>query len=115
MTVHKEVKPENINKAKSQPTGLKKMLGGLARHFKKSARKKESDQYMGEKLKTSTWTHIHTALMQARNGQATTAKLHADIANQALKEAAHYMSEQDYKAFFAEVETELNKLEEIKK
>ena len=61
------------------------------------------DPYMGDKLKDSAWSHIHTALLHARQGEAITAKLHADIANEALKEAAHYMSEEDYKVLCEEV------------
>ena len=58
---------------------------------------------MGEKLKHSTWSHIHTATLQARQGSLKNAKMNATIANDAFKEAAHYMSEEDYKAFCIEV------------
>ena len=68
---------------------------------------------MGKKLKDSTWSHIHTALMQARKGDVSTAKLHADIANGALKEAAHYMSEADYKLLCSEVEKSFEELENL--
>jgi hypothetical protein len=71
-----------------------------------------SDKYMGEKLKESTWTHIHTAMLQARQGDAINAKLHAEIASNALKEAAKYLTEEDYKALCEEVAKEFKKLEE---
>jgi len=109
-----EVESQETKKNKKPLTRLKKILGGLTRYFKMSARKIESNQYMSDRLKASTWDHIHTALMQARNGGVTTARLHADIANQALKEAGHYMSEENYKEFFNEVKAELNKLDNIK-
>jgi len=67
---------------------------------------------MGEKLKDSTWTHIHTAMLQARQGDAINAKLHAGIANNALKEAANYLTEEDYKVLCEEVANEFKKLEE---
>lgn len=60
---------------------------------------------MGDQLRESAWSHLHSALLYARQGDAGRAKLHADIAHQALKEAAHYLSEEDY-------ETLSNKLEE---
>ncbi len=60
---------------------------------------------MGDQLKESAWSHLHSALLYARQGDAGRAKLHADIAHQALKEAAHYLSEEEY-------ETLSNKLEE---
>ena len=66
---------------------------------------------MGEKLKKSTWSHIHTATLQARQGSLSNAKMHAGIANDALKEAAHYMSEEDYKVFCDEVAKAFEALE----
>ena len=72
---------------------------------------KISDPYMGEKLKESTWSHIHAAQLQARQGNINNAKLHAGIANDALKEAAHYMNEDDYKVLCDEVAMVFKKLE----
>ena len=67
---------------------------------------------MGEKLKYSTWSHIHTSTLQARQGNLSNAKMHAKIANNALKEAVHYMSEEDYKVFCNEVAKEFEELDE---
>ena len=109
-TEHKSVtvgKTKNINKTASQPSRLKKVFDGLGLPFKTSTSKKASDQYMGDKLKESIWLHIHTALMQARNGEVVTAKMHADIANQALKEAAHFMNAEDYNVLCSEVDKSL--------
>ena len=91
-----------------------KDIDGLANHYKVSASKHESSQYMGEKFKASIWLHIHTAFMQARSGQIKTAKVHADIANQALKEAIHYMADEDFREFYTEVEKVINELQEVK-
>ena len=65
---------------------------------------------MGERLKSSTWSHLHLASMEARRGDAVAAKVHADIANQALKEAAHYMSDDEYKKFSGEVAQIINNI-----
>lgn len=65
------------------------------------------DPELSKKLKESTWNHIHTALRLARQGEAGTARLHLDIASQALKEAAHYMSREEHIAFTVEVEEKL--------
>ena len=54
---------------------------------------KTSDPYKGDKLKDSTWSHIHTAQLQARQGKTINAELPAGIANDALKEDADYMSD----------------------
>jgi hypothetical protein len=72
---------------------------------------KTNDPYLGDKLKDSTWSHIHTAQLQARQGNTINAKLHAGIANDALKEAAHYMSDKDYQDLCNEVTAIFKKLE----
>ncbi|NOQ90802.1 MAG: hypothetical protein GQ549_07630 [Gammaproteobacteria bacterium] len=96
-------KPDNVKQA-SQPSGwLNKMVSNVSRPKKTFTGKITADPYMGNKLKDSTWSHIHTALLHARQGDASTAKLHADIACEALKEAAHYMSKEDHKILCAEV------------
>ena len=72
---------------------------------------KTTDPYLADKLKDSTWSHIHAAQLQARQGNTINAKLHAGIANDALKEAAHYMSDKDYKDLCNEVNAIFKKLE----
>lgn len=72
---------------------------------------KTNDPYLGDKLRDSTWSHIHAAQLQARQGNTMNAKLHAGIASDALKEAAHYMSDKDYKALCNEVTSIFKKLE----
>jgi len=94
----------NIAKQPGQQTGwLNKVVSSVSRPKKIYKSKITPDPYMGDKLKDSAWSHIHAALLHARQGEAITAKLHADIANEALKEAAHYMSEEDYKVLCEEV------------
>ena len=105
-----EHKFEKISSAGSQPSRVKKMLDGLARHYKRSAVKTGPSQHMGEKLKSSTWSHLHVASMEARRGNVAAARVHAGIANQALKEAAHYMSDDEYKAFSGEVAQVINNI-----
>lgn len=72
----------------------------------------ESGNYLGDKLQASTWSHFHTAILKANEGDAKTAKLHADIANQAMKEAGHYMSDDDFKNFSEEIEKVLNEVKQ---
>jgi len=82
-------------------------FNGLGRYFKSSRTESVLDPELSEKLKKSTWNHIHTAFRLARQGEAGTAKLHLDIAAHALKEAAHYMSKEEHIAFTVEVEEKL--------
>ena len=96
-------------------TMISRMLHGLTRHYKNSTKNIEANQFMGNKLKTSIWSHIHIAFMQARQGDVAAAKVHADIATQALKLAAHYMTEDDYKLLYVDVVKALNTFNDQKK
>lgn len=104
-------RPDNAKPSSKQSHGILKTVSTFISHKKIFTSMKTSDPYMGEKLKESTWSHIHAAQLQARQGNIDNAKLHAGIANDALKEAAHYMSEDDYKVFCEEVTMVFKKLE----
>ena len=94
----------DIAKPPGQQTGwLNIVVSSVSRPKKIFKSKITPDPYMGDKLKDSTWSHIHSALLHARQGKVITAKLHANIANEALKEAEHYMSEEDHKVLCEEV------------
>ena len=64
------------------------------------------------KLTESVWEHIHAALRIARQGDADKAKLHLDIADQALNEVGHYMSSDDFSRLVSSVEQYLFKSQE---
>jgi len=89
---------------------VSRTFNGLGRYFKSGRTQSVLDPELSKKLKESTWSHIHTALRLARQGEAGTAKLHLDIASQALKEAAHYMSREEHIAFTVEVQEKLGEI-----
>ena len=95
-----------------QRRGITRMVSIFFRPQKVFTSIKASNQYIGDKLKDSIWSHTHAATLHARQGNISNAKLHAQIANDALKEAAHYMSEKDYKVLCDEVAMSFKKLEE---
>ena len=95
-----------------QTRGITRMVITFFRPQKIFTSIKTSNQYMGEKLKDSIWSHTHAAMLHARQGNVSNAKLHAQIANDALKEVAHYMSEKDYKVLCDEVAVSFKELEE---
>lgn len=97
-------------KSDQRVTMVGRTLSGLGRYLRSRPKETVLDPEMSDKLKKSTWTHIHTALRLARQGDARTAKLHLDIASQALKEAAHHMSREDHIAFTVEVEEKLGEI-----
>lgn len=76
-------------------------------HFENHTVHRDEDPCMGDQLRESAWSHLHSALLYARQGDAGRAKLHADIAHQALKEAAHYLSEEDYETLSNQLEQAL--------
>jgi hypothetical protein len=63
---------------------------------------------LGEKLKRSAWDHTHSAIRLAHQGDYASAKLHADLANNAVHELGHFMPEADFSAFKAAVKAELH-------
>lgn len=62
---------------------------------------------LGEKLKTSAWAHTHSAIRFAHQGDYASAKLYAELANNAVHELGHYMPEDDFRAFKRAVIAEL--------
>jgi len=101
-----KINKEQISKSKDEP-------GSADKPYKISDPEKLDEQGLGKKLKASMWEHIQSARMQARLNQVATAKMHIDIANHALKEAARYMSEEDYKIVCEEVNTALDEFKEV--
>jgi hypothetical protein len=89
---------------------MSRALSGLGRYFRSKQTESVLDPEMSKKLKKSTWTHIHTAIRLARQGDARTAKLHLDIASQALQEAGHYMPKEEHIAFTVEIEEKLGEI-----
>ena len=112
MSSKRPARTDNAKQPVRQSRGIIKVVGEFIRPNKIFTRMKPSSQYMGENLKESTWSHIHTAMLHARQGNVINAKLHAGIANDALQQAAHYLSEEDYKVLCEELAKIFKKLEE---
>lgn len=64
---------------------------------------------ISDKLKQSALDHVHAALRLARNGDLSAAQLNAKIADNALKEAAHYLSDAEYYKFSQKISEEINR------
>jgi len=64
----------------------------------------------GHKLVQSALDHLHTSIRCAKAGDAAAARLHADIMNSALKEAANYATENEYRELVQILDKELNRL-----
>ena len=73
-----------------------------------------SNSRVADKLISSTWDHFHAAIREAGQGNMETAKMHVDVANYALKEVAHFLSEEEYRSFYSDIEVEIDKLRKLR-
>ncbi|MFV2060140.1 MAG: hypothetical protein ACC653_05610 [Gammaproteobacteria bacterium] len=80
------------------------------KHYKFKTKTSDVNPAIKEQLTQHTRQHIHAAIRNARQGKKTEAKLYVDLANNALKEVAHYMSEDEYLKFTATIDLELSKI-----
>ena len=69
-------------------------LSDVAQYYKSKDQVSGASNYLGDKLVDSTWTHIHEAMLHAREGDVANSTLHMKIANQAMREAVHYLEEE---------------------
>lgn len=87
----------------SRDPALKGELGELSVHLRDSHKHSGVFLDMGDKLMQSTWDHFYTAIRLARQGDAQGARVHAGLMNNALAEAANYVSEPVYVRFAKDV------------
>jgi hypothetical protein len=64
----------------------------------------------GHKLVQSALDHLHASIRYAKAGAVESAHLHSDIMNSALKEAANYATENEYRELVAILDKELSRL-----
>lgn len=99
---------QHMNKVSAMPAEFNhEYVGELSKYFKERSRSTDLHPCIQEKLEHSVWEHIHATIRCARQADKRNMKIHAGIASSACKELAHYMSEQDYRAFTTEVEQHL--------
>jgi hypothetical protein len=91
----------------------KNIINPLSDYLKNKKYIDPSHSGIADKLILSTWDHFHAAIREARQGKIKTAKLHMDVANYAMKEVAHFLSEEEYQNFYSDIESELEKLREL--
>lgn len=98
----------------SQNAGLYQVttenVGDLSRYFKDRGNGSELHPGIKEKLVHSAWDHIYSAVRYANQANKSSATMHINIANSTCHELTHYMDEQQYQEFVAEIEKQLNML-----
>lgn len=80
-----------------------KYAGDLSKYFKSREKAYELEPGIKYKLEHSVWDHINASIQCAHKGDNRNAKMHADIANSAFKEVAHYIPEDEYAEFSKKV------------
>jgi len=98
------------NNLATLPVVDKQNANPLSKYFKSQHNDAELHPGIEEKLKHSIWEHIHASILQARRGNAVIAKMHADIANNAFKELAHYVSSDVISELVLQIEDQLDVL-----
>ena len=81
----------------------------LSNRLRANQSRLSDSKHLGEKLSISVWDHIRTSLRYAREKNAGLAKMHADLANEALQQASRYMTDDEY------IELKTSVLAEIQK
>lgn len=91
--------------------GSEHPAGELSNHFHELEVTELTGEGVGEGVKRRMLEHINTALRLARRGDLAGARIHADIARSAMREAVHYLSQEEYRQFTAAVKERLERLE----
>jgi len=81
-------------------------LNGLSLYLK-NHQAQEDCLHLSEKLQRCVWDHVHSAHRFALTGDGDTAKLHADIACNAIKVLSSYMPADEYSEFFNEINSQI--------
>lgn len=80
----------------------------LSNHLHKNT----DSENLGAKLSASAWDHIHASLRYLREEKPDLAKMHAGLANEALQQASHHLTDETYTELKSSIMTELQKLRE---
>ncbi len=96
-------------KSKHLPTS--RLFSDLSSRFRGKGGSVAS-QHLGEKMRADTMRHINMALRLAKRGDARGAKVHAELAESAMKTASQYLPEEEYRVFKQDVETQLKDIAE---
>jgi hypothetical protein len=84
------------------------LLGALSQYFDRHPSSPHCEPLVREKMRSRTLDHINKALVLARQGDAERAKIHAGLAESAMRTAAEYMSDEEYREFTAQVQSRLH-------
>jgi hypothetical protein len=107
-------KPHTVEKVptaepnvKSDSAATAQESSRIAEHIKQKATSQLLPR-MNEKLQSNTMEHINISLILAREGNIEGAKLHIDLAENAMHAASRFMSHEEYEIFKQKVERRMD-------
>ncbi len=101
-------KPAEVpHQGKETATAPSGVLGRFVNYLRKRSRSATMSPLLAEKLQQRTWEHITAAVNLAHQGNDDGARLHAELAENAMAEASRYMAEAEYDAFEKAVKEKL--------
>ena len=92
------------------PVSKTQNVDDLTRFFKSTHPNATFQPGISEKLKHSIVEHINASIRYARKGDTAVARMHAEIANTAYQELAHYITDEAHTQFAREIEEQLGVL-----
>ncbi len=81
------------------------LFGALSGYFGRHRNSSHSAPLVREKMRANTLDHINRAMILAKRGDAKGAKVHATLAESAMRTAGEYMSDEEYSQFKEQVES----------
>lgn len=99
---------EKLEGIQSQSTKIGSMTRNGLSLYLINRQAQEKNVHMSEKLQLVVWDHVHSAHRLAMRADGDTAKLHADIACNAMKALSCYMPVDEYNKFFNEINGQIS-------
>jgi hypothetical protein len=84
------------------------LFNPFSEHLNRQHSATDQHPHVRDEMREHTFSHLNKALSQARQGNAHGAKLYAGLAENAMRQAGQYMSDDEYAQFRAEVEERLH-------
>jgi len=105
--ITRSIAREKLENLPSRSTKIGSMTRNGLSLYLTNQQAQENNLHLSDKLQRCVWDHVHSAHLFAKRGDANTAKLHADIACNAIKALSSYMPVEEYNEFFNEINCQI--------
>lgn len=83
------------------------VVDALSEHFSRYRSSTHRQPFVRDRMRSSALDHINKAISFAKAGNEPAARIHAKLAESAMKTAGQYMSDEEYSRFREEVEARM--------